>query len=95
MSEEIDAMRAWALSRIRQCRVDEQRFSRNTPRSQGVSDNAIRAVTERRALEAVLEQLGVSCPHRRYALVQYSTYLGKLMRCVVCGSAYKYEEQVP
>ena len=48
-------MRAWALSRINWCRRAEYKFASDT-------DAYLEAAVERRALVAVLEQLGLSVP---------------------------------
>jgi hypothetical protein len=71
LADRVAEMRSWALSRIRLCREQEQKFRPS-------SDAMIEAVTERRALESVLAQLGVECTHKEGSFIDDS-------RCVLCG----------
>lgn len=74
MKDKVDDMRSWALSRIRQCRADEEKMPHN-----------IDASAERRALESVLEKLGCSCPHSyKGDPVNLVAHGRPLVRCVIC-----------
>ena len=59
LTERIADLRAWARSRIEQCRQTEQKFCANLTfkRNAQYPQTAIEAWTERRALEAVLRML--------------------------------------
>lgn len=57
MLEDTDDLRAWARSRIEECRRQEVRFSRSRTSGRTVGDAAMEAATERRTLLAVLRML--------------------------------------
>lgn len=53
-------MRAWALSRIEWCRREEAKFSASRDGRISAGNIPVEAATERRALQAVLNQLGLA-----------------------------------
>ncbi len=59
LRERVDSMLAWARNRIEQCRREEFKFAqlRPGPRTQPYPCVVLEAVAERRALQAVIEQI--------------------------------------
>lgn len=56
--ERIHELRAWARSRIEQCRRDEDKFARVSNPRRGPAQALIEASQERRTLQAVLNIIG-------------------------------------
>lgn len=56
-ADRIDELRLWASSRLRQCRIDEQKFAGY--RGKHPPQSLVEAWTERRSLQAVLSILGL------------------------------------
>lgn len=68
LADRVDDLRAWARSRISVCREQERKFADAWPESNGKGppQALVEAWTERRALQAVLEQLDLeaAAPHQ-------------------------------